>query len=496
MDDLKAKGKNAFFLDFTGKIIIRFSGILVTVILARLLDPSDFGLVALSSVFIGISQVFIEAGLTGSIIQRRRLHPMHYSSVFFLNFFAALLLILLFNLLAPGIGSFYEKNEVSLIIQVSSFSFLLYALSSLHRTKFRKELDYKLLMRAEVSASFLSGLLGISLAVQHLGAWSLVAQSIANGLFLNIMLWGSTPWKPKIGFSWRALKQLWGFGGRTFFISLLDAILSRIEYAVIGKFFTADILGFYYRAKSLDRLIIKNSAGSLVSVMFPVLSKIQNDLPRFQNVVLRTLAIISFLVFMISGMMYVISYEFIIVVFSEKWLPAVQYYELIVLYGFSFPIIALLANVLKSRGKAKDFFRLNLYIKSLVFFNLGTVIVIGIQGYLYGMLIISFVSVALNIRFAAREISLRVWDFAKPIISQMAIAVLVVFAMYQLDIFSGLDRYWHQMVLKILVYLVAYIGISRLFMTIPYRRFMEQFKPLAESLFQKGLKICKRYARC
>ena len=426
MSSLKAQGTKAFIWDFFGKMATHGMGFVVSIFLARLLEPSDFGLIAMVMVIIGIASVFTDVGLGGALIQRRRVHPVHYSSVFYFNIVIGLFLTLITYYSAPWIREFYNNDELLPLTQVMSFSFILGALSSVQSTRLRKELNYALLTKIGLISSLASGIIGISLAFWGAGVWSLVVQTLSMGIMYNILIWTAGHWKPTLEFSWKALTQLWGFGFRMFLSGMLDAIFTRIDFLIIGKLFPPATLGYFQRAKSLNSMVVQYSSGSLMAVLFPVLSKVQNDLPRFQDIIMKSLGIISFVVFLLLGGLYLVSEELIVLLFSDKWLPSVAFFKILVLSGFAYPISALLVNVLSSRGNSKAFLRLEIYKKFIATVNFLVLYYFGINAFLYGLVVQATLGVSLNILFASREIKLPFYLFAKPILSQMSITVVAV----------------------------------------------------------------------
>jgi len=363
MSSLKQQGTVAFIWDFFGKIATHGMGFIVSVFLARLLEPSDFGLVAMVMVIIGIATVFTDIGLGSALIQRRRSHTTHYSSVFYFNIAIGLLLTTITYLSASWISEFYNNEQLILLTQVMSLLFIINAFTSVQSTILRKELNYKLLTKIRLISSLVSGVVGISLAFLDAGVWSLVAQALSMKIVYNIYIWIAAQWKPTLSFSWKALTQLWGFGFRMFLSGMLNAIFTRLDFIIIGKLFLPETLGFFQMAKSLNLMVVQYTSGSLTAVLFPVLSKVQNDLPRFQNIIIKSLGVISFVVFLLLGALYLISEELIVLLFTEKWLPSVEIFKILVLSGFSYPISALLVNILSSRGNSKAFLRLEIYKK-------------------------------------------------------------------------------------------------------------------------------------
>ena len=483
MDNLKAKGITAFIWDFSRNLGTQGMGFVFSIFLARLLAPADFGLIAMVMVIIGIAGVFTDVGLGGALVQRKKILPVHYSSVFYFNISIGLILSLVTYFSAGAIGDFYKNDDLVPLAQVMSLSFVINAFSSVQGAKLRKELNYAVLAKIGFAASLLSGVVGVSLAFSGAGVWSLVAQTLTMGILHNIFIWSASKWVPSLQFSFKALVQLWGYGLRMFLAGLLDAVFTRLDYLIIGKLFMPETLGLFQRAKSLNLFVVRYTSASLMSVLFPVLSKIQNDLPRFQNVVLKTLGIISFITFLLLGGLYLVSEELIVLLYGGKWLPSVKFFKILVLSGFAYPVSALLVNVLSSRGKSKLFLRLEIYKKLLVCINIYVLVAWGIDIYLYGLIVKAVLGVSLNIFFASREIQLTFFEFVKPLVIQAVITVVAVLTTLSLVAVSGIDGSLLLILMKGLSFASIYFLVSWSFKTSSYSSFAGQVIPLVRARF-------------
>lgn len=483
-DNLKAKGLTAFIWDFSGKLARNGMGFIISIFLARLLDPSEFGLIAMVMVVIGMAAVFSDSGLGVSLIQRRRVLPIHYSSVFYFNILIAIFLCLVTFLSAGRIAEFYNNEELIPLAQIMSISFIIGAFSSVQSIRLRKELNYALLTKIGLISSLSGGVIGITLAFNDGGVWSLVAQTLSGGIISNILLWITSEWRPSLKFSLKALMQLWTFGFRVFLVNLLDAVFTRLDVLIIGKLFTPDILGFFSRAKSLNQMIISYASGSLMAVLFPVLSKIQRDLPRFQNLVLKAFGVISFIVFLLLGIFYLISKELIVLLFSEKWLHSVDYFKILVLTGFSVPLGVLLVSIIQSRGNSRLLFRIDIYKKVFFVLNFYFGFLFGIEGYLYGLIVVTTIALLINIRYGAREINLSPYLFIKIGATQLLISVASVFIILSLTQTMEYHNFV-MLVVKSSLFMVLYILISWIFKTDAYRYFFEQVKPVLDKIMKR-----------
>ena len=484
MSTLKQQGTKAFIWDFAGKISTHGITFIISIFLARLLEPADFGLIAMAMVFVGIAGIFSEIGLGGALVQRRKVLPIHYASVFYFNMVVSFVLMALLYFSAPFIANFYENNALIPMVQILSITFVINAFSSVQRTKLRKELNYALLTKLTFSSSLLSGIVGISLAFAGFGVWSLIVQSLFSGILFNLFVWTKSQWKPTASFSWKALKQLWGYGFRMFLSGFLETLFTKLDTLIIGKLFEASALGFFNRAKSLDRLIVRYSSGSLMSVLFPVLTKVQHNLPRFKNIVVKSLGIIVFITFLFMGGLYLVSYELIMMLYGDKWLPTVELFKILVFSGFGYPVSALLVNILSSRGNSKAFLRLEIYKKIIGVINLAVAFTWGIEGYLYGLFIVTVLAVYLNIVFASKEIFISKLELIKPIVIQIhltIITVLIVLFLVQ-DLSWGL---FGMFLVKGVLFSIIYITLNKLFQIDSFTYFLDEFRPVVGKLRNK-----------
>ncbi len=475
MSNIKSKGIQAFIWDLIGKVGIHASSFIVMIILARLLTPADFGLIAMIMVIVGIATIFSDIGLGGAIIQRRRVLQIHYSSVFFFNISAGFILTILTFFSANLIANFYNNTELIPIVQTISTLFTISSFHALQIVILRKELNYKLLTQVTLIASISSGIIGVVLAFLDFGVWSLVAQILSRELITNIIIWKKTSWIPSFAFSFKALKQLWGYGFNMFLSGVIDTIYEKLDYMLIGKLFSPSILGFFHQAKQLNLFVIKYSSGSLMSVLFPVLSKIQKDIFYFRRVVIKSLGIICFITFFILGELYITADELIVGLFGNKWEASIYYFKILALSGFAYPISALMVNILSSRGKSKEFLKLEIYKKIIQSINLYILYLYGIDTFLYGLIITSILATSLNIKFATNEIGLSFITIIRPIIISTIITTTVTISIVFITDFIHFNDFF-MIIIKSLLFMTFYIAINWIFKVKSFEYIMEQIK--------------------
>lgn len=484
MSSLKQQGKAAFIWDFGGKLARHGMSFIVSMILARLLTPADFGLVAMVMVIVGVAGIFTDVGLGSALVQRRFVPDLYYSSVFYFNLVVGALLTTVFFFLAPWIAAFYHNEALTALSRVVAFSFLINAFSAVQTTRLRKALDYALLTKANLLSALLSGLLGILLAFLGAGVWALVVQSLSQGVFYNLLIWVQSSWRPSALFSIHALRRLWRFGFHIFFAALLDRIFSTMDDLLIGKLFPTSYLGHYNRSKALRQLIINYSSGSIISVMFPILSKVQNDLQRFKNIVMKAFHLILFIVFLMIGWFYLISHDLILLLYGPQWEKAADYFQIMVLSSFAYPLSALMVNVLSSRGKSAKFLQLDIYKKLLMPFNFGVLYFFGIEAFLSFIILSSFIALYINAVFVKREINLPLWDVFRPLFLQYTMVALLLLLIKKLDLVPHQDLLL-ETVTYTLEFIPLYFAVNHWLKIEGYIYFIQEFTPILERFKRK-----------
>ncbi|MCX6271664.1 MAG: lipopolysaccharide biosynthesis protein [Bacteroidetes bacterium] len=444
MENLKKKSIHGFFWSFTGKLASQTVGFIVSIFLARLLSPEDFGLIAMVTVVIAISSSFVDLGLGLALIQRKEVEDRHYSSVFIFNLtigtFFAVVLFLGSGLLAR----FYDREIIGLLAKALSPLFIINSFGSVIRMKLQKELNFKVLSSGNFIGAIISGIIGITLAFQGYGIWSLVLQSMLNPLVSNLYLFYKIKWRPKLQYSYQAIKELLQFGIRVFGANMLEVVYTNIDNIIIGKIFKANALGYYFRAKSFNSYVIQYTSGSLMMVFFPVFSHLQHDKERLKTVVYQVFHMLNLITFFMVGLLYVTSSDLIVILFSSKWIPSVIYFKIMLFGGYGYPLSSLLINIISGVGNSKDYLRLAIYQKILLSVILVVGFFYGIEGYLYGLAIGAVIGTLINIYFVAKQLSEKMFYYIRIILPYFILTAILMFGLeYVLKQLSPANLYLH-----------------------------------------------------
>jgi O-antigen/teichoic acid export membrane protein len=460
---LKQKSFKAFFWDLIGKLSSQGIGFFISILLARLLAPEEFGLLAMANVVIGLAGVLVDMGLGSALIQRQDVKEEHFGSVFYFNISIGTLLFLFFFGGSGMVADFYARPELKPIVQVMSLNFIINSFCNVQRTWLRKELNYSVLTKAGLWSLIIGGSIGIYLAYLDYGVWALVFQSLISGIVNNIYIYFFSGWKPRLIFKYSALKNLWGFGFKMFLSGLLDSIFSHLDSLIIGKLFQPAILGQYYRAKSLDQFVIRYTSGSLMSVLFPVLSQVNNDKQKYKQIVYSAFHVLNFVTFGLIGTLYLTGADLIVILFGDQWLKAGDYYKIIVLAGFVYPFSALLVNIISSKGNSTAFLKLEIYKKIAIGLNFAIGFWFGLEGFLYGMVIAYAIALILNIHFSAKEMEVEISWFFKIIYKYLALVFFINLILVNINLQLNINNHLTHGILYGFSFIALYIGFALLF---------------------------------
>lgn len=380
------------FLERSGTQGIQF---IIQVILARLLLPEDYGLLAIVAVFITLANIVIQGGFNTALVQKKDADETDFSSVFYLSIIIAGILYITLYLLAPYIGEFYSDNRIVSVIRVLSIVLFFGAINSIQIAYIMKNLMFKKLFFSSLGSTALSGIVGVYTAYIGWGVWALVTQQITNYISITLILWFTLKWRPQRVFSINSIKNLFSFGSRLLSSSVLNVLYTDLRTLTIGKVFSSNILGFYNRGRQFPQLIVDNVSGSINSVMLPTMSTYQDNLKKIKTIVRRANSVSSYMIFPLMVGLFVIARPLITLLLTERWLPAVPFLQIYCLSYALRPIHATNVQAINSIGKSDIYLRIEI-IRTII--GVGVLVItipFGIYAVALGELVSSIISTIL-----------------------------------------------------------------------------------------------------
>tara|TARA_B110000211_G_C14082685_1_gene555314 strand:+ start:1714 stop:3162 length:1449 start_codon:yes stop_codon:yes gene_type:complete len=391
-DEVKKKSLDALLWSFIERFSHQILQFFFSIFLARLLLPEEFGLIAMTSVFVVIGNSFINAGFGHALIQKTNADKIDESSIFYFNIIIALFVSLILYNSSELISTFYNEPILNDIIKVLPLTLIFNALGLVQRTLLSKTLDFKTQMKATLLTSLISGILAVYLALNGYGVWSLVALLISTEFFNTFFLWIFCSWRPIFVLSLDSLKSMFGFGSKLFIVSITNSIFTNIYLIVIGKIFSPSSLGFYHRAETFYKypVVLINSVVSQVS--FPVFSKVQENKPSLRFLLKTSVTHVTFITFPLMIGLIVVANPLIEILLTEKWLPSVPYLQLFCLIGALYPIQAINLNALNALGRSDLFLKVDFINKAIIIVTIFISYRFGIITMIIGQIINSFIA--------------------------------------------------------------------------------------------------------
>lgn len=434
---------------------------IVQIVLARLLVPADYGIIALLTVFIAVSQVFVQSGFNTALIQKKDTDELDFSSVFYLSLLVASLLYAILFFTAPFIAIFYGKSQLVSVLRVLSIVLFFGAFNSIQNAVVSRRFQFKKLFFSSTGALLISGTVGIYMAYAGYGVWALVGQQIVNQLSVTVILWFTVKWRPKLIFSFMRVKGLFSFGWKLLASSLIDTLYMNLRNLVIGKLYKPEMLGFYNRGDQFPSIIVTNIDGSIQSVMLPALSTQQDNKKRVKDMVRRAIVTSSFIIFPVMAVLVVISKSLVEILLTDKWLSCVPFLQISCLTYALWPIHTANLQAINAIGRSDIFLKLEI-IKKLVGLTILIISVFyGIYAIALGGVMIGIISTVINAWPNKKLLNYSIKEQCLDILPSFILSLIMGLAVYSIN-FIGFYT-WVALILQVVCGIILYIASARIF---------------------------------
>lgn len=352
---------------------------IVSLVLARLLDPETYGIVALVTVFTAILQVFVDSGMANALIQKKNADDLDFSTAFYFNLTVCIVLYLGMFFAAPLIADFYNMPDLTPVVRVLSLTIVVSGVKNVQQAYVSRHLKFKLFFFATLGGTVGAAIIGIIMAYCGMGVWALVTQQLFNVILDTIILWITVKWRPKAMFSMERLKGLFGYGWKLLVSGLLDTVYNNVRQLIIGKFYSSADLAFFNKGKQFPNLIITNINTSIDSVLLPVISTAQDDLTRVKAMTRKAIKTSSFVIWPLVMGMAACAEPIVRILLTDKWLPCVFYLQIFCFtYGF-WPVHTANLNAIKAVGRSDIFLKLEIQKKIIGVISILVALPFGVQ---------------------------------------------------------------------------------------------------------------------
>ena len=398
-------------------------GIMIT----RILMPADIGLLGMILIFMAVGQTLIDSGFGSALIWKKAPTENDYSTVFYFNISISFVLYAIFYFLAPVISRFYNEPLLVDLIRVICLNFIILSFSIIQQTILQKRVDFKLLAYINIVGSLLGGAVALYMAFRGFGVWAVVYQILVKSFITSVLLWIYNKWRPELVFSWLSLKELFNYGSKLTGAGLIYTIFQYFYNNVIGKLFTVEALGFYTKAVQLQEFPVKTIGSIFQRVAFPVFATIQDENERLKNAVGKTLRTMAFFNFPILIGLIAVADNLIVVLLTDKWLPASNYFKLLCLIGLFYSFHVVFGEILKTKGKLKWILNLEIISKTIMIINIFVTWRWGITAIILGQMVTVIITHLMDSWYIWKSIGYSLWQQVKDVFVYFAISVLMYF---------------------------------------------------------------------
>lgn len=456
--------------------------LIVSIVLARLIEPEAYGTIALVTVFTNILQVFVDSGMANALIQKKEADDLDFSTVFFFNLIACLILYFVIFLAAPCIASFYGQQELVSVVRVLCLTVIISGMRNVQQAYVSKTMQFKRFFFATIGGIIISAVVGIVMAYLGFGVWALVLQQILNTGVGTIILWFTVKWRPKKMFSLQRFKTLFSYGWKLLIASLIDRIYNELRSLIIGKMYSAADLAYYNRGNQFPSVIVSNINTSIDSVLLPTMSAEQDHKERVHAMTRRAIKTSTYIMMPLMMLLAICAEPVVRILLTEAWLPCVPFLRIFCFTYAFYPIHTANLNAIKAMGRSDIFLKIEIIKKIVGLIALVSTMWFGVIWMAYSLLFTSVASSLINafpnrklLRYSYRN---QIMDMLPQIVLSCVMGVIVYCVQ-----FIGLHDIL-TLVIQVLLGGVIYLGLSVLFK-------LESFKymwNIVLKYFQRGNK--------
>lgn len=456
---LKAVATNGILWSAIDKFASQIGQFIVSIVLARILMPADFGLMGMLAIFIALSQTFIESGLGMGLVQKQDRSPLDFSTTFLFNLAVSISFYIILGLTAPYIAHFFKQPQLLNMIRVLGLSLILNAIAIVQRTKLTIAMDFKAIAKSNLVGMVFGGLAGVLMALNGQGVWSLVYQVVVGSMATSVVLWFYGNWTLSCMFSKKSFQNLFGYGSKLLVAGLYTQTVNNVYTICIGRYYPTTALGYYTRAKTFADV----SAGTIVAILqqatFPVLSVVQSDTKRFVSIYSRMIKMAAFIIIPLMTFIALLAKPIVVLLLTEKWIALIPLLQWMVFARIFLPMSAINMTILNAIGRSDLFLKVDLYKFPLTVVTLIITIPLGVKAMIIGHVVTSALSFLINAylpgKFFGYGALKQLKDMLPVIIATVGMAFMITVILYITDVI------FLQLILGGLVGLLTYLGICR-----------------------------------
>lgn len=461
--DLKQKATSSMLWTAVQKYSTMGIQFVSGIILARLLDPIDYGCIGMLSIFMALADAFIDGGFGSALIQKKQPTQDDYSTIFFWNMGMSALIYIVLFLCAPAISHFYNIPLLCPVLRVQGLVLFIHALNLIQQNQLKKNLNFKLISIVTIATSIISLGVTIYMAYSGFGVWALVAQNLISASIPCFVFWFYVKWRPRFVFSWTSFKELFGFGIYMFLTRILNTISNKIAGLLIGKFYNPSTLGYYSKAGSTESLASTSISNVLAQVTYPLYASAQDDKAQLISMLRRLVMTVSYITTPLLLILALTAKPIFVILYSDKWLPSVPYFQILCFAGLAYCLQSVNNQTLAAIGESKVMFIWTIVKRSVsLVVKISGLVFWGIKGLLIGTVFTQWFAYFVNIANVSKYVGYSNKDQLKDLAPALLVGMTASVISLSVGRFLDLDIYADGVV-KLGVFLLIYLGWTFIF---------------------------------
>lgn len=401
-DSLKSQAVKGVVWSAVERFSVQGIQFVLSIIIARLVAPSEYGLIAMLGIFLAIAQTFLDSGFSNALIQKKDRTEEDFSTVFYFNIVVSLVVYLILFLSAPYIALFYKEPLLDIITKWVGLNIIISALSIVQRAKLTIQLNFKTQAKASLIAVVISGICGITMAYYGYGVWALVCQSLLNNLLNTLLLWVFARWMPAFIFSWQSFRGLFSFGSKLLLSGLLNTIYLNLYTLVIGRKYSATDVGYYNRSYSIAQYPSVNIVGVITRAIYPIQCEMQHDEERLESSFIQYLQMSCYIIFPLMVGLAVLSKPMVLVLLTDKWASMSELLSILCIAYMWYPVMVINNQMLNVRGRSDYFLKAEIIKKIVAIVILLLTIPLGLKILCFGILFYNILDMGIIIVFTKK----------------------------------------------------------------------------------------------
>ena len=439
----------------------RLIQLIMIIILAHILEPKDFGVVALLAIFMELSKVLLDSGFSQALIRKEDTNQKDFNSVFYFNIVISIIIYIILYYIAPLISEFYHYPELTDISRVIFLVIIINSFGIVPNAIMTKDINFKVLAKGTILANLFAGIVAIFLAYYYnFGVWALVFQMLLSTFLRVVLLISFSKWKPSLSFSFVSIKTLFIFSRNLLLFGIIDVIASNIQSLLIGKFYTQSDLGFYSQGKRLSDIPSQTLTSIIRNVTYPMLSRINHNTIQLKEVYRKVITLTVFIIFPLMFILIGIGEDFITLILGNKWIPVIKYFILMCLIGAIYPLYSIHQNIFLARGNSSLLLKLSIAQRVITLSVVFITIQFSVLALVIGQVISTTINTLIIMYYAGREINYSMLEQLRDIMGIVFLSLFMLISIYLLGKSINLENLYLTIFIQVFMGLFIYISLA------------------------------------